>query len=100
MREAKQHTSWNDPDPAYECRVLDLARACLSDAALVAQVKELLADHAAEITATTLRPRLLQLTLPGVPDVYQGMRVARPSPSSTPTTGGRSRFALAVGRRP
>ena len=40
MREAKRHTSWNDPDPAYEGRVLDLARACLSDAALVAQVEE------------------------------------------------------------
>jgi (1->4)-alpha-D-glucan 1-alpha-D-glucosylmutase len=72
MREAKRHTSWNDPDPAYEDRVLDLARACLSDAALVAQVKEALADHAAEIVATTLAAKALQLTLPGVPDVYQG----------------------------
>jgi (1->4)-alpha-D-glucan 1-alpha-D-glucosylmutase len=72
MREAKRHTSWNDPDPAYEGRVLDLARACLSDAALVAQVKEVLAEHATEITATTLAAKVLQLTLPGVPDVYQG----------------------------
>jgi (1->4)-alpha-D-glucan 1-alpha-D-glucosylmutase len=72
MREAKRHTSWDNPDPAYEGRVLDLARACVSDTALTARLEQVLDEHAAEITTTTLAAKALQLTMPGVPDVYQG----------------------------
>ncbi|MFY9916425.1 MAG: malto-oligosyltrehalose synthase [Nocardioidaceae bacterium] len=72
MREAKRHTSWNDPDETYEGRVLDLAEDCLHDKSLSRRIAETLEEHDGEIAAITLGAKLLQLTLPGVPDVYQG----------------------------
>ncbi|MGH3507545.1 MAG: malto-oligosyltrehalose synthase, partial [Nocardioidaceae bacterium] len=72
IREAKQHTNWNDPDLAYEERVKDLALLCLTDPDVVEAVESTLADRADTIRALTLGGKLLQLTLPGVPDVYQG----------------------------
>ncbi len=72
MREAKRHTSWNDPDETYERRVLDLAEDCLHSQSLARRIAETLDEHDGEIAAITLGAKLLQLTLPGVPDVYQG----------------------------
>ena len=75
MREAKQRTSWLDPDPDYEARVLDLA----FDANRRGELHALLAtavDHNSDaVRATVLGQKLLQLTLPGVPDTYQGCEV-------------------------
>jgi (1->4)-alpha-D-glucan 1-alpha-D-glucosylmutase len=71
-REAKQHTSWTDPDPEYEARVQRLARRCLSDADVADAVEQALARNDQRIRAVTLATKLLQVTLPGVPDVYQG----------------------------
>ena len=70
-REAKLFTTWNDPNSPYEQRIRDLARACLSGpvAETLAKVVE---ANALATRATTLATKLLQLTLPGVPDVYQG----------------------------
>ncbi len=72
MREAKRHTTWSDPDEGYESRVLDLARACLADEHLTGLLDAALVDHAGQIRAVSLAAKLLQLTLPGVPDLYQG----------------------------
>jgi (1->4)-alpha-D-glucan 1-alpha-D-glucosylmutase len=71
-REAKQHTSWNDPDPDYEQRVQELARSCLTAPEVIEAVESVLATRADAIRAVTLGGKLLQLALPGVPDVYQG----------------------------
>jgi (1->4)-alpha-D-glucan 1-alpha-D-glucosylmutase len=71
-REAKLHSSWRDPDLDYEARVEALARQCVEDPDVVAAVEGALADNTAAIRAATLGAKLLQLTLPGVPDVYQG----------------------------
>ncbi len=72
MREAKLHTSWTAPDAAYETAVREFLHALLEDEA----VRELLRDWgratAGPVAATTLGQKLLQLVLPGVPDVYQG----------------------------
>ena len=72
IREAKQHTSWQDPDEAYEARVRSLIDDCLADADVDAVMTQTLASQAAQIATVTLGAKLLQLTLPGVPDVYQG----------------------------
>ncbi len=72
MREAKRHTSWNDPDETYERRVLGLAEAGLHSRALTRRIADTVDEHEREIAAITLGAKLLQLTLPGVPDVYQG----------------------------
>jgi (1->4)-alpha-D-glucan 1-alpha-D-glucosylmutase len=72
MREAKQHTTWNDPVDAYESRVLELAADCLESERLTTLLAETVAAHQDEIAAVTLASKLIALTLPGVPDTYQG----------------------------
>lgn len=71
VREAKQHTTWTEVDAAYESRVFALCRECLGPA-VAGEVERVLAAGSEQIRATTLATTLLQLTLPGVPDTYQG----------------------------
>jgi len=72
MREAKDHTSWTAPDADYERDVLDFAGAVLEHPAVIAALEGW--DHLATSAtrASTLGIKLVQLTLPGVADVYQG----------------------------
>ena len=72
MREAKEHTHWVGGDPAYEERVLALACSALADGPLREVVDRAVAANAGRIRSVTLTQKLLQLTLPGVPDTYQG----------------------------
>jgi (1->4)-alpha-D-glucan 1-alpha-D-glucosylmutase len=67
MREAKRHTFWTDPDQEYESAVLAFAKRAPRDeiAAFVAAI-----DPDARVNS--LGAKLVQLTMPGVPDVYQG----------------------------
>jgi len=71
-REAKQHTTWADPDEAYEAALADFLAAVYADAALLADI----AAFAGRITppgrSNSLSQKLVQLTMPGIPDVYQG----------------------------
>ncbi len=72
MREAAEHTTWIDPDAAYESsvhRALDAAYDDPEVASLVAQTAAALARPG---RSNALAAKLLTLTLPGVPDVYQG----------------------------
>jgi (1->4)-alpha-D-glucan 1-alpha-D-glucosylmutase len=76
MREAKTRTSWVDQDATYEEAVLAHADAVLTDPELtddVAEFVELLAPYA---RVNSLGQKLVQLTMPGVPDVYQGCELA------------------------
>ena len=72
MREAKTRTSWTDGDPEYERDVLDYARRVLADPALVTELSEFVAALEPYARVNTLGQKLVQLTMPGVPDVYQG----------------------------
>jgi (1->4)-alpha-D-glucan 1-alpha-D-glucosylmutase len=72
MREAKQHTAWVDGDPDYEQRVLGFADRALADGPMRDAVSLAVTDNTAAIRATVLGQKLLQLMLPGIPDVYQG----------------------------
>lgn len=71
-REAKQHTSWTDPDPTYDSALTDFVGAVYADADLLADI----AAFAERLTpfgwSNSLAQKLIQLTMPGVPDVYQG----------------------------
>ncbi|MFP5334807.1 MAG: malto-oligosyltrehalose synthase [Actinomycetes bacterium] len=76
VREAKRHTSWTSPDAEYEGAVRDFAIGVLGDDAVLAAVGAFCAGHvdpAARIGL--LGQKLVQLTMPGVPDVYQGTEV-------------------------
>ncbi|MEP6650580.1 MAG: malto-oligosyltrehalose synthase, partial [Lapillicoccus sp.] len=72
VREAKLHTGWSDPDEGYEEAVASFVSGVLGDDALRARIESWLASTAPAVRATTLGQKLLQLVLPGIPDVYQG----------------------------
>jgi (1->4)-alpha-D-glucan 1-alpha-D-glucosylmutase len=72
VREAKRRTSWVEPDQEYEAAVLGLAARALDDPALAESVARFVAAIAGDAAVNSLGVKLLQLTMPGVPDVYQG----------------------------
>jgi len=72
MHEAKTRTSWAVRDPGYEEAVLGFADAVLADPELVAGIAEFVARVAPDARVNSLGAKLVQLTMPGVPDVYQG----------------------------
>nr|WP_276582111.1 malto-oligosyltrehalose synthase [Cellulomonas sp. RIT-PI-Y] len=75
IREAKQHTSWTAPDHAYESAVLGAARQAVTDPAIAELFGRWELRTREAVRAATLGTALLQLTLPGVADVYQGTEV-------------------------
>jgi (1->4)-alpha-D-glucan 1-alpha-D-glucosylmutase len=76
MREAKTATSWTDPDEDYEAAVLAFAEAVLADPVLAASIESFAASLAPGARVNSLGAKLVQLTMPGVPDVYQGCELA------------------------
>ncbi len=71
-REAKQQTSWLQPDSAYEAGVDAYVRGVVGDAAIREQVEAFVAHMAPAWHTAALSQALLKLTCPGVPDIYQG----------------------------
>ncbi len=72
MREAGEHTTWTDPSAAYE----DSVHAAVDSAFDHGEVRAVLDGLVAAIDepgrSNGLAAKLLTLTVPGVPDVYQG----------------------------
>jgi (1->4)-alpha-D-glucan 1-alpha-D-glucosylmutase len=75
VREAKQQTSWSNPNPAYETALRRFVQGVLD----AGRTNPFLAEFHAFVT-TLARPAaiaslaqlVLKLTVPGVPDIYQG----------------------------
>jgi (1->4)-alpha-D-glucan 1-alpha-D-glucosylmutase len=76
MREAKTATSWLDPDAGYESAVLGLAAAILADDTLARSISAFVAAITPDAVVNSLSAKLVQLTMPGVPDLYQGCELA------------------------
>jgi len=76
VREDKRRTSWTSPDQEYEAAVLRLAARVLDDAWLSGSVADFVRGIAADAAVNSLGAKLVQLTMPGVPDVYQGCELA------------------------
>ena len=74
-REAKLHTTWTSPDEEFEGAVRDFVVGVLGDAAVLDAVRAFSDRIAPAVRAGTLGQKLVQLTMPGVPDVYQGTEV-------------------------
>jgi (1->4)-alpha-D-glucan 1-alpha-D-glucosylmutase len=72
LREAKVHTTWAEPDEAYEAAVKGFATALLTHEPFLADFVPFAAFVAGEGRRSALAQTLLKLTVPGVPDVYQG----------------------------
>ena len=76
MREAKTRTSWTDQDTDYEESVTGLARAVLADAGLAGSIADFVARMEPDARVNSLGAKLVQLTMTGVPDVYQGCELS------------------------
>ncbi|HET7279936.1 MAG TPA: malto-oligosyltrehalose synthase [Dermatophilaceae bacterium] len=72
VREAKRHTTWTDPDPGYESAVAAFVSGLSNHPGIAPHVERWVESTAPSWRATLLGQKLLQLVLPGVPDVYQG----------------------------
>ncbi|GAA0769310.1 malto-oligosyltrehalose synthase [Ideonella azotifigens] len=75
VREAKQHSSWLQPDEAYEARLsrfVDLLLGTLEPNPFLSDFQAWLAPVQAFGCWNSLSQLLLKLTSPGVPDIYQG----------------------------
>jgi (1->4)-alpha-D-glucan 1-alpha-D-glucosylmutase len=71
-KEAKEHTSWIDPDPAYDEALQRHVRDLLADEAFQGKLATFVQPLVEHGRRASLAQALLKLTTPGVPDIYQG----------------------------
>ncbi len=71
MREAAVHTTWNDPDAEFEDKVHAWIDAVI-DGPIATELTTTVARLDEHARSDSLGQKLIQLTAPGVPDVYQG----------------------------
>src|SRR5690606_9155974 len=71
-REAKLHTSWVNPDTAYEDALVGFVRGILASQVFVDDLRAQVAPVAWFGALHSLAMLVLQHTVPGVPDLYQG----------------------------
>ena len=103
-REAKTVTTWIDPDDEAEAAIRRLARALATAPVTQAAVASLHEELGPAFLAQTLVQKALALTVPGVPDVYQGselvdLRLVDPD-NRSPVDYDDRRRRLADGRDP
>ncbi|OKJ75222.1 malto-oligosyltrehalose synthase [Streptomyces sp. CB02460] len=74
VRESGLFTSWTEPDPVYERLASDFVAAgpAADTGPVRSLVEEFAAPLAAHVRAQSLGAALVHLTMPGVPDLYQG----------------------------
>jgi (1->4)-alpha-D-glucan 1-alpha-D-glucosylmutase len=73
LREAKRHTTWINPNEAYEDAALKLLRSLLKPGGSFIERFNPLARRLSFLGMLNgLSRTILKLTLPGVPDIYQG----------------------------
>jgi len=72
MREAGDHTTWTEPDEAYESAVHAAVDAAFDSDDVRRVLDGLLSRVVAPGRTNALAAKLVALTMPGVPDVYQG----------------------------
>jgi len=71
-REAKLRTSWTSPDQAFEAALRGFVTATLSDAGFCADLDRFVRPLLEPGWVNSLAQKLIALTAPGVPDLYQG----------------------------
>jgi (1->4)-alpha-D-glucan 1-alpha-D-glucosylmutase len=73
-REAKVHTSWTDPVPAYEDAVRSFVESIMADAEFTGDLENFVGINqlVAHGRTSSLAQTALLLTCPGIPDLYQG----------------------------
>ncbi len=71
-REAGNSTTWTDADEEFEATVRAAVDAAFDDARVVAVIEDFIRRTDSFAVSNSLAAKLIQLTMPGVPDVYQG----------------------------
>ncbi|MGH2718320.1 MAG: malto-oligosyltrehalose synthase, partial [Actinomycetota bacterium] len=71
-KEAKEHTTWTDPNPPYDDALASFARAVMRDREFVQNLEAFAAPLRGPGWANGIAQMLLALTSPGIPDIYQG----------------------------
>jgi (1->4)-alpha-D-glucan 1-alpha-D-glucosylmutase len=72
LREAKRRTSWIEPDLEHEASVKAFARGLLERSDFLESFEPFAAAVARAGERSALAQLLLKLTVPGLPDIYQG----------------------------
>jgi (1->4)-alpha-D-glucan 1-alpha-D-glucosylmutase len=72
MREAGDRTTWTVPDATYESAVHAAVDSAFDNPAVAAVLEDLLQYVAGPGWSNSLSTKVVALTMPGVPDVYQG----------------------------
>ena len=72
MREAGDHTQWTAPDEDYEAAVHAAVDAAFDSEEVAAVLRAVLDEVVEPGWSNALSAKLIALTIPGVPDVYQG----------------------------
>ncbi len=72
IREAKFKTSWTSPDLSYETAIHDFLRTVLGNSEVCGRMTALAEETFPAWRVNVLGQKLVQLTVPGVPDLYQG----------------------------
>ncbi|MCX5480584.1 malto-oligosyltrehalose synthase [Kaistia geumhonensis] len=103
LREAKRHGSWTDPDTAYEEALHGFVAELIEGeggADFRSDIEALHQRLAADAARFGLGQTVLQLTLPGIPDIYRGTELADLSlvdPDNRRPVDWERRIALAEG---
>jgi len=71
-REAKEHTSWTDSNADYDAALSQFVADVYADEVLVADLTAFIRRITPFGWSNSLSAKLVQLTMPGVPDIYQG----------------------------
>ncbi len=72
MREAKRNTNWIEPDEAHEAAVKAFCRGLYEHEAFLADFEPFADEVARAGERSALGQLLLKLTVPGLPDIYNG----------------------------
>ncbi len=71
-KEAKLHTSWTHPDAEYDAALRRFVEAVAGDPEFKRELDEFVAPLLGPWRVAALAQKLITLTAPGVPDLYQG----------------------------
>jgi (1->4)-alpha-D-glucan 1-alpha-D-glucosylmutase len=72
IHEAKVHTSWANSDPTYNTAMENFVKGCFNNATFMEDINHFSEKVAYVGRFNSLSQTLLELTSPGVPDIYQG----------------------------
>ena len=72
VREAKEHTSWSEPNRSYEEALEGFVDGALANREFLKDFEKFVTPLIEPGWVNSLSQTLLKLTVPGVPDIYQG----------------------------